>query len=110
MIKTDMNIMLKLTQLIVSAQKTMLATFEYVHKTMNVPLETIAEVPEVLTCRTFRIKQRHMFLEKLGRVQLDPKKPNYTSLISIISGDDAHFCTEVAKSSVHTFNAFLKTL
>lgn len=88
----------------------MLATFEYIHKNMNIPLETIAEIPEILTCREFRVKQRHQFLEKLGRVQFDARKPNYISPLSIVSGTDAYFCTEVAKSSVHTFNAFLKTL
>lgn len=77
---------------------------------MNIPLEIIAELPEALTCREFRIKQRHLFLEKLGKVQNDPCKPGYISLLSIISSNDAEFATEVAKSSVHAFNAFLKTI
>lgn len=88
----------------------MLKTFEYVHRDMEIPLEMIVEIPEVLLCRAFRIKQRHLFLKSLGRIQFDPKKPLYISLIDIISGTDAHFSTEVAKSSIQAFNAFLKTL
>lgn len=92
------------------AQKNMLNTFEYVHKTMEIPLEMIVEFPEVLTCRDFRIKQRYLFLKSLNKLQFDPKKPLYISLLDIISGSDAHFSAVVAKSSVQTFNAFLKTL
>lgn len=88
----------------------MLKTFEYVHRDMEIPLEMIVEVPQVLTYRTFRIKQRHLFLKSLGRIQFDPKKPMYISLIDIMSGSDAHFSTEIAKSSIQAFNAFLKTL
>lgn len=92
------------------AQRHMLKTFEYVHRNMEIPLEMIVEFPEVLTCREFRIKQRYLFLKSLGKVQFNPKKPLYISLVDIISGSDAHFSTEVAKSSIQAFNAFLKTL
>lgn len=80
------------------------------HTQMNIPLETIAETPEVLTCRKHRLKQRHLFLEKLGKLQFDPTKPNYISILDIVSHTDEYFATEIAKSSIHTFNAFLKTL
>lgn len=88
----------------------MLKTFEYVHRIMGIPLETIVNIPEVLTCRQFRIKQRYLFLKSLNKLQFDPKKPLYISLLDLISGSDAHFSTEVAKSSIQAFNAFLKTL
>lgn len=94
----------------VSAQDRILKTFEFIHKTMNMPLERIAEFPEVLTCREFKIKQRYMFLEKLGRIQFNPKKPNYVSLLALVSGSDAEFCDQVAKSSVQAYNTFLKSL
>lgn len=77
---------------------------------MNIPLETIVKMPQVLTCREFKIKQRYQFLQKLGKVQFDPKQPNYISLISLISGSDGHFATEIAGSSSYAFNEFLKTL
>lgn len=88
----------------------MLKTFEYVHKKMGIPLESIAKVPEVLTCRFFRIRQRHEFLVALGRAQYDAKAPNYVSLEMLFSGDDSQFAVSVAKSSVQAYNAFLKTL
>lgn len=77
---------------------------------MKIPLEMIAKVPEVLSCRKNRLQPRHMFLERLGRAQYNPKEPNYVGLVSLISGTDADFVTEVAKSSVQIYNAFLKSL
>lgn len=88
----------------------MVKTFDFVHHVMKIPLEIIAKLPEVLTCREFRIKERHMFLEKLGKAQYNPKLPNYISLLAIISGNDAEFSCEVAKSSVQAYNMFLKSL
>lgn len=96
--------------LIVLAQKHMLKTFEYVHRTMGINLEMIVEFPEVLTCREFKIKQRYLFLKSLNKLQFNPKEPLYISLLDIISGSDAHFSTEIAKSSIQAFNMFLKTL
>lgn len=93
-----------------AAQKHMLKTFMFVHREMEVPLETIVEFPEVLTCREFRIKQRYLFLKSLNKIQFDPKKPLYISLRDIIAGSDAEFSTRIAKSSIQAFNAFLKTL
>lgn len=77
---------------------------------MGISLERLAETPSILTWRKRRLMERHMFLDKLGRAQYDPKKPNYVSLFALVTGDDATFATEIAKSSVHAYNAFLKTL
>lgn len=87
-----------------------LKAFEYVHKDMNISLERIVAEPELLTCRQKRIMERHSFLIKLGRAQYDPKKPNYVSLKSLVTGSDSNFCVEIAKSSVQAYNAFLKSL
>lgn len=76
---------------------------------MGIRLERIVETPAILTWRKRRLMERHMFLEQLGRAQYDPTKPNYVGLFTLVSGEDSHFCTEVAKSSVHAYNAFLKT-
>lgn len=67
-------------------------------------------MPKVLTSRKFRIQQRHLFLEKLGRAQYDPKKEHYVSLEKLVAGTDSEFCANVAKSSVQAYNTFLKSL
>lgn len=77
---------------------------------MNIPHNRIVQECGILGCRESRLKQRHLFLEKIGKAQYDPNKPNYVSLTSLISGTDGVFCSEVAKSSVDIFNMFLKSL
>ncbi|RZC36136.1 mTERF domain-containing protein 1, mitochondrial [Asbolus verrucosus] len=104
------QILLHTPKLFMKNQNNILKTFEYVHKKMNIPLETIVQMPQVLTCREFRIKQRHMFLEKLNKIQFDPKKPNYISLTTLVSGNDSHFASEIAGSTIQAFNAFLKSI
>lgn len=91
-------------------QVNLLKTFEIIHQDMNVSLEIILQFPGALLCKPFRIRQRHLFLEKLGRAQYDPKKPNYISLLNLVGKSDADFCVDQAKSSLLVYNAFLKTL
>ncbi|KAK4879595.1 hypothetical protein RN001_007741 [Aquatica leii] len=104
------SVLLKKPNLFMKNQIGLLKTFEYVHKDMGIPIERIVDMPEVLFCRLFRLKQRHLFLKSLGRAMYDAKKPNYVSLRTLVSGSDVNFCDNVAKSSIQTFNAFLKTL
>ncbi|XP_044750479.1 transcription termination factor 3, mitochondrial [Coccinella septempunctata] len=87
-----------------------LKTFEYLQNTMGVTHDDIVKCPQILTYREHKLKERYMFLKKLNRVQFDPKKPNYTSLIMLVSQSDADFAVEVAKSSIQAYNEFLKTL
>lgn len=77
---------------------------------MKISHQTIKQSPEVLMCRKFRIKQRHLFLEKLGRSQYDPQKENYIPIKSLVEDSDTEFCKKIAKCSVNDFNTFLKTL
>ncbi|XP_023015145.2 mitochondrial transcription termination factor 3 isoform X1 [Leptinotarsa decemlineata] len=91
-------------------QNKILRTFTYLHTTMKIPLEWIVEMPDILTCRQKRLMQRHLFLEKLNRAQYNPKEPKYIALTNLVYGTDSEFSTEIAKSSVEVFNAFLKTL
>ncbi len=77
---------------------------------MELPLSVIAEDPSGLVNRESRLRNRHLFLKSLGKAQYDPKKPNYVSIKMITHGDDAVFCQRVAKTTVETFNNFLKTL
>ncbi|KAJ8958163.1 hypothetical protein NQ318_006102 [Aromia moschata] len=91
-------------------QNKILKTFEFLHKTMNIPLEKILRTPEILTCRHKRLMERHLFLEKMERAQYDSRKPNYVALTTLVAGSDSHFSTEIAKSSIQIYNAFLKSL
>ena len=84
--------------------------FDYLHNVVKMDHELILQFPGLLTCRQFRIKQRHEFLRHLGRIQYDPKLTNYTSPLSLIEDSDAHFAVNIAKSSVQEFNDFCKTL
>lgn len=91
-------------------RKLLVECFDYIHNQMKLPHETIAQQPEVLTCRLHKLKQRHMFLVTQKKAQYDPTKPLYVSLKALISNTDAEFCANVAKTPVETFNMFLKTL
>ncbi|PZC78819.1 hypothetical protein B5X24_HaOG217145 [Helicoverpa armigera] len=97
-------------KLLMLSQTALEERFNYIHNVMKIPHENIMETPEILMCRKFRLKQRHLFLEKLGRSQYDPKKPNYIPLKSMIEDTDVEFCRNFAKCSVNDFNIFLKTL
>lgn len=77
---------------------------------MNLPLSLIASDPVGLVNRTTRLRERHLFLKSLNKAQYDPSQPKYVSIHKITHGDDATFCESVAKSSVETFNLFLKSL
>lgn len=70
----------------------------------------LVQYPEVLLCRNFKVKQRHLFLQKLGRAQYDPKKENYVPIMALVENTDTEFCKNYAKCNVDYFNAFLKTL
>ncbi|VEN45867.1 unnamed protein product [Callosobruchus maculatus] len=104
------KVILKKPKIFMNGQKRLLNTFDYLHNTMKIPIETIVEIPEILTCRQSRLKQRHLFLEKLGRAQYNPKKPNYVALASLVADSDSNFATELAKSSITVYNEFLKSL
>nr|CAG4641991.1 EOG090X0C5Y [Eurycercus lamellatus] len=84
--------------------------FDYLHNVIKLDHETIIQFPRVLTCRVFRLRQRHEFLQYMNRNQYDPKLPNYVSPLQIISDSDISFAVQVAKSSIQSFNDFCKTL
>ncbi|XP_067002509.2 transcription termination factor 3, mitochondrial [Anabrus simplex] len=84
--------------------------FDYVHNVMKISHEQLLKHPEILGSREFRTKQRHLFLESLDRAQYDPTAEGYVPLNKLVSGTDIEFCQNIAKTSVGTFNAFLKTL
>ncbi|CAB3231125.1 unnamed protein product [Arctia plantaginis] len=104
------NMVLNKPRLLMLNQKSLLQRFNFIHQVMKIPHKTILEQPEILLCRNFKVKQRHLFLNKLGRSQYDPKKENYVPIKALVEKPDTEFCRQFAKCSVNDFNLFLKTL
>ncbi|XP_049949482.1 transcription termination factor 3, mitochondrial [Schistocerca serialis cubense] len=104
------KMLLSTPRLWIISQKSLLSRFHFVHNVMKVPHEQIAASSKILTCREFRVRQRHLFLVALNRAQYNPKKESYVSLEKLVSGTDTEFCDTVAKASIQTYNEFLKTL
>lgn len=87
-----------------------LQRFNYIHNIMDINHDRIILEPHIMSCRLFRIKQRHEYLKYLNRAQYDPTKPNYVSLSKLVSGSDSEFCMNIAKTSIELFNTYLKTV
>ncbi|XP_064652575.1 transcription termination factor 3, mitochondrial-like isoform X1 [Lineus longissimus] len=87
----------------------LMAMFDYLYHTMNIPHKQMAEWPQIFRTRVNIIKQRHGFLDKIGRAQYDPTKENYVSLHKLV-GNDVTFCKETAKRPLSEFNDYLKSL
>ncbi|VVC92924.1 unnamed protein product [Leptidea sinapis] len=103
------SLLLKKPKLWMLNQRSLFQRFNYIHNIMNIPHERILQHPDVLMSRNFRVKQRHEFLDKLGRSQYNPAKENYVPLMALCEGTDIDFCTKFAKCNVDDFNIFLKT-
>ncbi|CAH1397397.1 unnamed protein product [Nezara viridula] len=88
----------------------LVARFDYLHNTMGIPHSQLISQPGTLLCRQSKLKERHEFLKSIGKDIFDPTKPGYISPLSVVAGTDQYFCTKVAKTSVETYNRFLKTL
>nr|CAG4637305.1 EOG090X0C5Y [Ceriodaphnia reticulata] len=84
--------------------------FDYLHNVIKMDHELMLQFPALLTCRQFRIKQRHEFLCHLGRAQYNQNLANYVNPLHLIEDTDAHFAVTIAKSSIQDFNDFCKTL
>ncbi|XP_063838842.1 transcription termination factor 3, mitochondrial [Ostrinia nubilalis] len=91
-------------------QRALLERFNLLHNTIKIPHSTILQQPEILLCRSFKVKQRYLFLQKLGRAQFDPTKENYVPIMALAEGRDVDFCKLYAKCNINDFNVFLKTL
>ncbi|CAL8296899.1 unnamed protein product [Lota lota] len=84
--------------------------FDYLHNTMKVPHHLIVKFPQVFNSRLLRIKERHLFLEYLGKAQYDSDQANYVSLDRLASLPDEAFCTEFASATLDDFLMFQKTM
>ncbi|EDW80001.1 uncharacterized protein Dwil_GK12335 [Drosophila willistoni] len=83
--------------------------FSYIYNTMGLSHSAILQNPELLASREFRLRERHEFLQLLGRAQYDPKKDLYVAPKTIVLGNNFYFVRNVAKSDIQTFDLFLKT-
>ncbi|XP_060753325.1 transcription termination factor 3, mitochondrial [Tachysurus vachellii] len=84
--------------------------FDFVHNIMGVPHSLITKFPQVLNAKFLRVRERHFFLEYLGRAHYEPTHPNYISLERLVALPDEAFCSEVALASLDDFERFQKTL
>ncbi|XP_028255092.1 transcription termination factor 3, mitochondrial [Parambassis ranga] len=109
--KNEVQHIVKAVPKVLTANKRkLIQIFDFLHNTMKVPHYLITKFPQVLNSKYLRIKERHMFLEYLGKAQYDPALPNYISLDRLVSLPDEIFCTEVALATVEDFCLFQKTL
>ncbi|CAH0404763.1 unnamed protein product [Chilo suppressalis] len=104
------KLLLKKPKLWMMNQRALLERFNYIHNVMKIPHLVIRQNPEVLLCRNYIVKQRHMFLQKLGRDQFEPKKENFIPIMALAEGTDTEFCKKYAKCNIDDFNMFLKTI
>ncbi|XP_070153292.1 transcription termination factor 3, mitochondrial [Polyergus mexicanus] len=108
--KQTKQLLLTLPKIWVKNRKRLFAVFEYAHHEMQLQHDLLVKTPHILLCRKNRLQQRHSFLVEMKKAQYDPSKPMYVSPRVLISGTDAEFCMNIAKTSVDVYNAFLKTI
>lgn len=104
------NIVLAVPKLLTANKRKLTEIFDFIHNTMKVPHHLITKFPQVLNSKYLRLRERHLFLEYLGKAQYDPTLPNYISLDRLVSLPDETFCTELALATLEDFYLFQKTL
>ncbi|XP_078478525.1 transcription termination factor 3, mitochondrial-like [Lampetra planeri] len=104
------HIVISVPKVLTSNKRKLTQIFDFLHNTMKVPHHLITKFPQVLNSKYLRIRERHLFLQYLGKAQYDPAQPNYISLDRLVSLPDETFCTELASATVEDFCLFQKTL
>ncbi|KAK9957657.1 hypothetical protein ABG768_011888 [Culter alburnus] len=104
------HIVTTVPKVLIANKRKLTQIFDFVHNTMDVPHSLIAKFPQVLNAKFLRIRERHLFLEYLGRAQYQPSQPNYISLDRLVFLPDDVFCSEVALATLEDFERFQKTL
>ncbi|XP_056335436.1 transcription termination factor 3, mitochondrial [Danio aesculapii] len=104
------HIVTTVPKVLLASKRKLTQIFNFVHNTMDIPHSLIAKFPQVLNAKFLRIRERHLFLEYLGRAQYQPDQPNYISLDRLVFLPDDVFCSEVALASLEDFERFQKTL
>ncbi|XP_029918778.1 transcription termination factor 3, mitochondrial isoform X2 [Myripristis murdjan] len=104
------HIVVTVPKVLTANKKKLTQIFDYLHNTMKLPHHLIVKFPQVLNAKYLRIKERHLFLQYLGKAQYDPTQPSYVSLDRLVTLPDDTFCTDVASATLQDFHLFLKTL
>ncbi|XP_061520977.1 transcription termination factor 3, mitochondrial isoform X2 [Phycodurus eques] len=104
------HIVLAVPKILTANKRKLTQIFDFLHNTMKVPHHLIAKFPQVFNTKFLRMRERHLFLEYLGRAQYNPEQANYVSLERLASSPDETFCTEVALAMQEDFFLFQKTL
>ncbi|XP_035284174.1 transcription termination factor 3, mitochondrial [Anguilla anguilla] len=104
------HVVTRIPKLLTANKKRLRETFDYVHNKMAIPHALIVKFPQVLNASLLRIRERHLFLQYLGKAQYDPAQPGYVPLDLLVSLPDPEFCSELATASLQDFELFQKTL
>ncbi|KAM3858482.1 transcription termination factor 3, mitochondrial [Diretmus argenteus] len=104
------HIVVTVPKVLTANKRKLTQIFDYLHNTMKVPHDLMVKFPQVFNSNYLRVKERHLFLQYLGKAQYDPAQPSYISLDRLVSLPDDTFCTEVASATLEDFNLFQKTL
>lgn len=104
------HIVIAVPKVLTANKRKLTQIFDYLHNTMKVPHHLITKFPQVLNTKYLRIRERHMFLDYLGKAQYDPTLPNYISLDRLVSLKDDAFCTTLAMATLEDFSEFQKTI
>ncbi|KAM4550613.1 transcription termination factor 3, mitochondrial isoform 2-T2 [Fundulus diaphanus] len=104
------HIVVAVPKVLTANKKKLTQIFDFLHNTMKVPHYLITKFPQVLNTKFLRLKERHLFLEYLGKAQYDPNLPGYVSLDRLVSLPDEMFCGELASATLEDFDLFQKTL
>ncbi|KAJ0055021.1 hypothetical protein NL108_008755, partial [Boleophthalmus pectinirostris] len=104
------HIVLAVPKVLTANKKKLIQIFDLLHNTMKVPHHLIVKFPQVLNTKYLRVKERHLFLEYLGKAQYDPAQPNYIALDNLVSLPDETFCSELVSVKLEDFYLFQKTL
>ncbi|KAM6899945.1 transcription termination factor 3, mitochondrial [Xenentodon cancila] len=104
------QIVIAVPKVLTANKKKLTQIFDFLHNTMKVPHYLITKFPQVLNAKYLRLRERHLFLEYLGKAQYDPALPNYISLDRLVSLPNETFSTELCLATVEDFYLFQKTL
>ncbi|XP_030267021.1 transcription termination factor 3, mitochondrial [Sparus aurata] len=104
------HIVTAIPKVLTANKRKLTQTFDFLHNTMKVPHHLITKFPQVLNTKFLRIRERHLFLEYLGKAQYDQSQPNYIALDRLASLPDETFCTQLALATLEDFYLFQKTL
>ncbi|XP_068603457.1 transcription termination factor 3, mitochondrial [Brachionichthys hirsutus] len=104
------HIVIAVPKVLTASKRKLTQIFDFIHNTMKVPHHLVVKFPQVLNSKYLRIRERHLFLDYLGKAQYDPNLPNYITLDRLVSLPDDMFCTELALTTVEDFYLFQKTL